>query len=656
MTARNDAQIETTQLWSDFQNARAYQTNIGLTQKIPLYVRFYEGDQWPKPTKLTKSLPRPVINITKMICRSKKSSILSTPVKLVYQADDDTVNVEKFNRFAEYIQKEINQDALDKKGISDAVKKGSYFFHYYWDSEAKGKKGTAPGGLRCEMIDVLNIFFADPTETDEQKQAWIMIVSRETVSSVRAKCDADVDKETIVADEPDDPYGAKEQDGSALVTVLTRYFRRDGEVYIEKATKSVIVNKPFPLTPDLEAARRALSADEDAPNNSLPDNAQEGKTKDKLLISGSARAYLYPIVVGNYEEREKCIYGLGEIEGIIQNQRSINFNVAMMLLASQELGWGKYLVRKDALGGQSITNEPGQVIVDYSKEGNGIKRLGDPSMPSQPMQIVEALMQMTRVVTGASELMTGETVGANMSGAAIAQLQSQALQPVEELKNTFWNVKEKQGRVLAQFFKLFYTDKKFSFSETREVLDPVAQENRQEDVRDVGVFHSSEFANADFEVVVEATGGTNASVAGDINALDIALQNGAISPKTYFELYPRDALSNRTEILERLSSDEANKVAVMEAQLQQMQEALAARDAMIAEQKETVEQVDRIIVENQRLRVQLAKLYGEASEKIRDANLRLAQGNARIRETETDAAQMAEYISAQGEAAPQNSL
>lgn len=217
----------------------------------------------------------PVVNIIKMICRSKKSAITAAPVRIIYRAEDETVDVEKFNNFAAYIQKEIGQEGLDKKAIDDGVKKGSYFFHYYWDSEAKGKDGIKEGGLRCEVIDPLSIFFSNPTELDEQKQKWILIASREDVESVRAKCDSDVDPELIVADETDNKYDVIEQEGNKLCTVLTRYFRKNGEVYCEKATKTVIINKPFSLAPDIAAAGRELGFEEDAPNNSLPDNHDE---------------------------------------------------------------------------------------------------------------------------------------------------------------------------------------------------------------------------------------------------------------------------------------------------------------------------------------------------------------------------------------------
>ena len=644
-----DNTSEVTSLWDDYQRGLSYQASSGLSKNIPKFVKFFEGDQWAPPTKNTKNLPRPVVNIIKMICRNKKSAILSTPVKIIYQAEDDAVDVEKFNRFGCYIQKELGQESLDKKAIDDAVKKGAYFYHYYWDSEAKGKDGSAEGGLRCEIIDILNIFFADPTQTDEQKQEWILIASRENIESVRAKCDKDVDPESIKGDEADSKYDVIEQEGDELCTVLTKYFRKDGEVFCEIATKSVIVRKAFPITPDLQAARDELGyISEDAPNNDLPDSSEV-----KNLIPNTVKAYLYPIVVGNYEIREKSIYGLGEVEGLIPNQKAINFNIAMALLNNQEMAWGKYIVLPGALKGQTITNEPGQVLTDHTNTGNGIKKMSEQSIHSQPMQLVDTLTQLTRVVTGSTEVMTGETLGTGMSGAAIAQLQAQAQQPVEELKETFWLVKEKQGKVLAQFFKLYYADKEFSYTEEMSVDEngvPVDNPGNSdiplhtEEIRLTDVFDGEEYKQTDFSVVVEATAGTKASAAGDINALDILLGKGAISIKTYVKAYPDDALSNKSELLRSIEADEQSQIKQLSEQLQAAQSEVARLTQLTEEQNSTVEKVVSVIEENRRLQTLIASMYTEARTKLDVANAQIKAGNAKIAETTKDASDFAQHI------------
>ena len=63
----NENERETTRLYGYYEEGRAYQMKSGLARKIPQFVRFSEGDQWAPPTKNTKNLPRPVVNIVKMI-------------------------------------------------------------------------------------------------------------------------------------------------------------------------------------------------------------------------------------------------------------------------------------------------------------------------------------------------------------------------------------------------------------------------------------------------------------------------------------------------------------------------------------------------------------------------------------------------------------
>lgn len=215
----NENERETTRLYGYYEEGRAYQMKSGLARKIPQFVRFYEGDQWAPPTKNTKNLPRPVVNIVKMICRNKKSSILSGPVRIEYGSEQKGEHLSRLNRFAAYIQDELGQEELDARAISDGVKKGSYFYHYYWDSEARGKDGVKCGALRCEIIDPLSIFFSNPTQRDEQKQKWILIASREDVDSVRAQCDRACDRERILPDEGEGGYGTVEPEGR-LCTVL----------------------------------------------------------------------------------------------------------------------------------------------------------------------------------------------------------------------------------------------------------------------------------------------------------------------------------------------------------------------------------------------------------------------------------------------------
>lgn len=622
----------------DLDRVQRYQGAMCFTRKFPQYVDFYEGRQWPAPTKNTSGLPRPVLNVTKMICRNKRAAILSVPTRIVYHAetfDEGGAAALTFNRFAAYIQKEMHLDAADKRAVGDGVIKGSYFYHFYWDSHAEGLDATTPGALRVEVIEPLKIGFANPCEKDEQKQEWILIISREKVERVKGMADKGVDLDLITSDERvADGYGTVEQDKDALCTVLTRYFRRDGAVWCERATKGVLFSEARPLTPSVERVRDELGGGDLA---ALGENAPATRP-----------ATLYPIVAGAYEEREGSIFGIGEVEGIIPNQRAINQHVAMSLLDAEQSAWSKWQVLPNALNGQRITNEPGQVLVDYSKTGNGIKRITPQALLSKPMELVDALVTLTRAATGATEVMTGEAIGANMSGAAIAQLQSQAQQPVEELRERFWEVKRKQGEVLAQFFRLYYYDEPYTYeqkAEPTDAADPAAIEGVPE-IRE-GSFTGADFAGMRFDVVVETVRGSKSSNAGDINLLDTLLGRGAIDVDTYLEAYPDDAISSKTALRESIAKGREGEILQLQAQNEQLMQQIAVMQQEMAQSSKALEGVRTLSEQYKRLQKAYAELYMEANEKLMQANAQITAGNARIEETTADATEFAMALASQ---------
>ena len=616
-----------------FDDGVKYQGEMGFTKSFPKFVDFFEGRQWPAPTKNTQNLPRPVFNCTKMIGRNKKSAILSVPGKIVYHAENDSPRVQAFNAFAAYIQKELGQDALDKDAIDDGVKKGSYHYHYYWDTDAHGLNADEQGALRCEVVDPLKIFFADPTCRDEQKQKWILVAQRRDLEEVRALADEDVPPEAITADEnSENHYGEREQDGDKLCTVLTRYFRVDGEVWWERSTKSVLINAPRPLKPDVEGVLREMENDGQEDGGPYKGNGGGGAS------GASVRGFtLYPIVSGSYERREGSIYGIGEVEGILPVQKGINLLFALLLLNNQQVAWGKYVAHPQALRGQRLTNEPGQVITDYSPGFNGIRKLTEQVMQSQPIELATTMLNLLRSVSGATEVMTGEAVGSNMSGAAIAALQAQAQQPVEELRESFWQVKIKQGLVLAEFFKHYYASKAFTYKTT-------AKDGTEQTAE--GLFDGAEYADLTFDVVVEATKGSKSSTAGDINMLDAALANKAIDFETYVAIYPEDAISHKRDLQDALQALKQGEAARMQAQMQQMQTVVQQMQTEMAAQKKAVDAATRIAQENAKLKAMYAQLYAEATTKITQQNAALRKLMRDGMEVAADAREFAEHIAA----------
>jgi hypothetical protein len=256
--------------------------------------------------------------------------------------------------------------------------------------------------------------------------------------------------------------------------------------------------------------------------------------------------------------------------------------------------------------------------------------------------------------------MTGEMLGANMSGAAIAQLQSQAQQPIEELRDSFWLVKEKQGKVLAQFYKLFYRNAEYSYEEEAAPMQaggpsgaPVPAGEAvpgmmPQPVAGPQIMHATftgtDYDGVEFDVTCEAMSGTKFSTAGDINVLDVLFARGAISLPTYIKAYPDDALSNKSKLLELIEAEKADREMQLQQQLQQTQAQLTQSAQLLEQQKATVDNAVATIQENNRLKAMLSNLFAEANAKMNAANEQIEVGNAKIAEVEDDARFFAETI------------
>ena len=652
-------EIKITKLWEDFEHARSYQNSLELTTQIPINVDFYEGRQWAAKTEATRHIPRPVVNIVKFITRSKKSSIVGAPISLVFTSNGNPEMARKLTEFNKTIENEMEMDELRNKMVQEGIVKGTGILHYYWDSEAKGELGDFEGGVRGEIIDPLNIFFANPQEQDEQKQKWIIIASRIEVNAAREmmsrKYKKDDGAKLVKPDGASLLYTDEvEQDGTELVTVLTRYYRKNGEVYYERGTKSTMLHDGIPMTPPTEADAEVelqREAEETAKIDQIQHDTASGEKmdsgEDKLqdlpketLNTARHKFSLYPIVVYPYEVREKSIYGMGEVEGIIPNQKAINFIFAMQLLSIQNMAWGKWIVKEGALRNQKLTNSPGQVVTDHTPYGvKGISRSDEPPISNHPMSFMDTLLSSTRLVTGSTEVMTGETYS-GQSGQAIANLQSQALKPIQELRDRYLRANKKGARIIKQFYELFYEDKHFEY----QAEDGSFMEQS---------FSGMEMENSAFDISIEAGAGTPYSESLEISLLTEYLGAGYIDYPTYLELLPAQIASFKTSLLKKVQEGTANQVKAAQEQIVALQEQLAQATAALQQmgqrleaQGQTVEKVDQLINRNRAMGKTLAELYEEATQKINTANAVMkAQGqeyaNVR-RDAETMAMMMAE--------------
>jgi hypothetical protein len=513
-----------TELWQQYQNGLEYQRSMGFRTDFPMYVRFKEGDQWAPPTARTRNLPRPVFNIVEMFIRHKRAAVLNQHVALSYAAEEDDGNhgelaaqgAKDLTDYAKQLWERTDQSGLNRDLLDDAATLGSGVLHYYYDTEVIGN-GKVPfvGEIRGESIDPLNIFFGDPQQQDIQKQPYIVIASRRRVREVQEMARRNGVPESMCRqigrdDAVDEVYDAArvEVRDEDKCTVLTRYYRVNGQVVFDRATRTVELVRRQNLTPP---GRRAIT--------------------------------MYPVVMMTWRPRKQCIYGIGEAEGIIPNQKAINFNIAMLLLSVQQTAWPKLLSTPGAIR-QPVTNEPGEHIIDYSAGGGGIRYLNPPVFGSTAMNLSSAVMELSRTVAGVSEVITGEMGHSNMAASAIIALQTQAKTPIEEIQQRYWNVLKQVGRIWLEFILAYYV-----FDRPLYVTRNGKQEMRR--------FNGAKYQDIGFALSVDVGASSEFSEVLSQTTLDNFLANGYITVDQYIEL----ASDNVVPFKERLRQMRAENAA-----------------------------------------------------------------------------------------------
>ena len=515
---------EICEVWQEYQAGLDYQRTMGFAAKWPEFERFKAGNQWPAATGRTKNLPRPVFNMIEMFIRTKRSSILNQNINMIYTPAEVTTNDQKgsklalkgaqdFTDFAQFVYNDLNQDELNEDFIDDAATFGCGIFHYFWDNEVNGGVlSKYKGALRGEIIDPSNFFVANPQQRDVQKQMYVIISSRQDLETVKLMASQNKltrpQLDAITADAVSDSEfdaGKTEMGRIPKVTVLTKYFKENGIVYFEKAVKSGVIVPKTCLTPE----------------------------NSRFKIN------LYPLASMCWQKNKKSFFGSGEVEGIIPNQKAINYNIAMMLLSIQQAAWPKVLAKIGALN-QQITNTPGEMLVDYCQTGDGIKFLQPPVFPGMAINIADKVFDYTRLVSGVSEVSTGEMIGTNMAASAIIALQNQARRPIENVQKRFYRTLRNVGRIWEQFFKSYYCL-------PRNILarNPDGSVNNRP-------FVGSEYADVEFLLNVSVGPGSSYSEALSVAALDKLFDNGHITFMEYLELMPQSVMPFKEQLLKAI--------------------------------------------------------------------------------------------------------
>lgn len=563
-------------IFNEYQNGVNHKTTLcerGMYEQNRINERFYVGDQW-YGVQCGDSKPLIRYNVIKRIGEYKMAMAAgsdltvnfsaegvactdttrqkTTQVKEMYRDNPDMAKEtplqadEQINLIMDILSdyfkvtaERIGFDDLKSMALRKSYVTGTGLLYTYWDDTVQtgqfadaGKTSPIVGDIRCEVLDVENVYFGDPTEMDLQKQPYIIIAQRRSVEELKREAYRNKrTKEEIGNIKPDDDTAyiagddeRKSTDRERKATVLTKLYKeysKDGlshKIYAVRVVRGVTIRPKWDI-----------------------------------------RVKMYPLSCMRWETRSNCAYGDSEVTNLIPNQIAINRAATAAAHAVMMLGMPIMLYNADAIDANNITNDPGQIIPVAGVEDlkSAITYAAPPNFTPQFENLVNSTISQTLTQSGANDAALGDLRLDNAT--AFVALREAATVPLQLLKNRFYAFVETTARIWAEYWTRFYGVRSLKMEDEHGTwympFDAKQCENILINARvDVGP------ANLWSEIQT-------------LQTLDGMLRGGHITFEQYLKRLPKGSVPDQTGLLREISElegDPKEEVPLMETPAPEM--------------------------------------------------------------------------------------
>lgn len=548
-------QTEPKAIAAEYRKCSDYKASLGqngLYEQARRNERFYVGDQW-YGAKCGNERPLVRRNIIKRIGEYKMSAVAASPISVNYSAEgipnntdikDDarkiknemyengkapggnpeapeiSVITQAMSNYFGVTAERVKLDAKKEQLLRDAYITGTGVLFTYWDSEIntglyadEGRKKQIKGDIACEVLNIENVAFGDPNNSDVQSQPFIIIAQRRDVEDVKREARRNRQNDGEIIPDRDEQYLQTYNDNgepaeSRRVTVYTKIFKEWNEtdeaynVMAVRVTEKAVVRKPWCL---------------------------------KLTR--------YPIATFVWESRSNSIYGESEVTYLIPNQIAVNRALTSAVWGLMKNGMPIMIVNGDVVP-QAVTNDPGQIIKVFGsaeETAGAVRYVQPPQVTTQFQNLVNDLCSSTLSDSGANDAALGNIRPDNAT--AIIQMREAALQPMQLYMNRFYDFIEDVARIWADFWVNLYGNRSLKISDRNGTR--------------YFPFNAERYKNLIFTAKIDVGAATIYSEAVVISTLDNLLNAGLITFEQYLERLPSGVIPDVTGLREELNTQQA---------------------------------------------------------------------------------------------------
>ena len=498
-----------TEEWELYEKGKEYNYSINLYDTVNTNERFYRGDQWDSID--AKGLPTLVFNIFKRIINYFTSTIMQSAVTMRFSfvspygagtgiSEEEANNIcDTINSIVDLRCEKIKFDRLLADSLTEAAITGDAVCYTYWDPSIKTGQ-LFSGDFVSVLVDNTNVFFGDPNSRDVEKQPYILIAQRETVSSLKEQARRNgIPEHVIDKITPDDDtltqsgdMARKELENTKCISLTKLWRGENGKIHYRKSVRNAIITN--------------------------------------TVDTGLNR---YPIALFNWSPIKNSWHGQAVATGMIDNQIFINKAFAMVMKHMMDTAFSKVVYDSTIIDNWS--NKVGEAIAVNGPVENVAKVLSAGQMQSGMLDVINLAIAHTKEFLGATDTALGNVKPTNTS--AIIALQQASNIPLENIRRAFYQYIEDIGLIWLDFMFTYYDEKR---------LVCVRNGKKNTFVR----FDVKKYNNMRFGCRVDVGATSYWSEIASINTLDNLLNKGLITLKQYLERLPDNIIPRKKELIE----------------------------------------------------------------------------------------------------------
>lgn len=395
--------------WQRYERGIEYIERKSLITKTNRNWDFYAGNQWKGLESGGEELPS--LNFIKPMIKHKVSTVSQNSMVANFSDAEGRIELEhvyaRLSALFSQSWERANMDMGQWEHMKESAVTGDGI-EYYGTSDVAD----------VQRIPCTNILYGDESEQNIQNQPYLIMWERRSVKSVQKMARENGTPEDeisqIVADDSEltklignqQEVGEGGQDTEQKVTMITHFEKKDGIVWVAKATKNVVFVKEQPI------------------QATLP-NGNPGKGLS-----------MYPFIKTSWEDFPNSARGLSEVEQLIPNQIEVNKTLARRSLIIKLTAFARIIYDPTFIKNPEILDKVGAPIEAQTggtqSVSQAIQYMSPAVSNSDPKNYADDLLSLTQELGGSGETAMGNINPNRVAASAIIAIRDQAALPLNE--------------------------------------------------------------------------------------------------------------------------------------------------------------------------------------------------------------------------------